>query len=129
MMNRSVAHLPECRVPQLVLDLTDQRRVRRVAGQHHTRTGIPSRVTAMPTMTCGRSSRESLDLPNVRNPTRSAAPSGTASPPSPSPSAVAAGVDGGRIGEAATIRVAPDRLVRVLEVGAGGVSFYRLIPP
>ena len=29
-------------------------------GQHHTRTGIPSRVTAIPTMTCGRSSRESF---------------------------------------------------------------------
>ena len=37
-------------------------------GQDQTRTGIPSRVTAMPTMTCGRSSRESLDLPWARNP-------------------------------------------------------------
>jgi hypothetical protein len=31
-------------------------------GLHHTRTGIPSRVTAIPTTTCGRSSRESLDF-------------------------------------------------------------------
>ena len=38
-------------------------------GQHHTRTGIPVRVTAIPTTTCGRSSRWSLDLPWVRNPT------------------------------------------------------------
>ena len=37
-------------------------------GQDQTRTGIPSRVTAIPTMTCGRSSRESLDFPWVRNP-------------------------------------------------------------
>ena len=37
-------------------------------GQDQTRTGIPSRVTAIPTMTCGRSSRESLDLPWARNP-------------------------------------------------------------
>ena len=37
-------------------------------GQDHTRTGMPSRVTAIPTTTCGRSSRESLDLPWVRNP-------------------------------------------------------------
>ena len=26
-------------------------------GQHHTRTGIPSRVTAKPMITCGRSGR------------------------------------------------------------------------
>jgi hypothetical protein len=45
-------------------------------GQHHTRTGIPSRVTAIPTTTCGRSSRESLDLPCVRNPAFPTAPSG-----------------------------------------------------
>ena len=32
-------------------------------GQHHTRTGIPARVTAMPITICGRSSRWSLDLP------------------------------------------------------------------
>ena len=32
-------------------------------GQHHTRTGIPSRVTAIPITICGRSSRESFDLP------------------------------------------------------------------
>ena len=37
-------------------------------GQDHTRTGMPSRVTAMPTTTWGRSSRESLDLPRARNP-------------------------------------------------------------
>ena len=37
-------------------------------GQDHTRTGMPSRVTAIPTTTWGRSSRESLDLPWVRNP-------------------------------------------------------------
>ena len=37
-------------------------------GQDQTRTGIPSRVTAIPTMTCGRSSRESLDLPWVAEP-------------------------------------------------------------
>jgi hypothetical protein len=32
-------------------------------GQHHTRTGIPSRVTAGPMTICGRSSRWSSDLP------------------------------------------------------------------
>jgi hypothetical protein len=32
-------------------------------GQHHTRTGIPARVTAMPITTWGGSSRESFDLP------------------------------------------------------------------
>ena len=32
-------------------------------GQHHTRTGIPSRVTAIPITIWGRSSRESFDLP------------------------------------------------------------------
>ena len=32
-------------------------------GQHQTRTGIASRVTASPITTRGRSSRESLDLP------------------------------------------------------------------
>jgi hypothetical protein len=32
-------------------------------GQHHTRTGIPALVTAMPITTWGRSSRESFDLP------------------------------------------------------------------
>jgi len=37
-------------------------------GQHQHRTGMPSRVTAIPITTCGRSSRESLDLPWVRNP-------------------------------------------------------------
>ena len=35
-------------------------------GQDQTRTGIPSLVTAMPTTTCGRSSRESLDFPCAR---------------------------------------------------------------
>ena len=45
-------------------------------GQHHTRSGIPSRVTAIPMTIWGRSSRWSLDLPRVRNP---------ASRPSPSP--------------------------------------------
>ena len=47
-------------------------------GQHHTRTGIPSRVTAIPTTTCGRSSRESLDLPCVRKPACVAAPAAQA---------------------------------------------------
>src|SRR5579863_1011250 len=37
-------------------------------GQHHTRSGMPSRVTAMPMTIWGRSSRRSLDLPQVRNP-------------------------------------------------------------
>ena len=37
-------------------------------GQHQTRTGMPSRVTAMPITICGRSSRLSLDLPWARNP-------------------------------------------------------------
>ena len=37
-------------------------------GQHHTRSGMPSRVTAMPMTIWGRSSRWSLDLPQVRNP-------------------------------------------------------------
>ena len=37
-------------------------------GQDQTRTGMPSRVTAMPITICGRSSRLSLDLPWVRNP-------------------------------------------------------------
>ena len=36
-------------------------------GQHQTRTGIPSLVTAMPITTWGRSSRWSLDFPQVRN--------------------------------------------------------------
>ena len=54
-------------------------------GQHHTRSGIPSRVTAIPMTTWGRSSRWSLDLPQVRNPAvRSSPPSvlppGTALP-------------------------------------------------
>ena len=44
-------------------------------GQHHTRTGMPSRVTAIPTMTWGRSSRESLDFPLARNPARPASSS------------------------------------------------------
>ena len=44
-------------------------------GQHQTRTGIPSLVTAMPIMTWGRSSRWSLDLPQVRNPPGSRSPS------------------------------------------------------
>jgi hypothetical protein len=40
-------------------------------GQHQTRSGIPSRVTAMPMTTWGRSSRWSLDLRQVRNPASS----------------------------------------------------------
>ena len=45
-------------------------------GQHHTRSGMPSRVTAIPITTWGRSSRWSLDLPQVRNPAvRSSPPS------------------------------------------------------
>jgi hypothetical protein len=47
-------------------------------GQHHTRTGMACRVTAMPITICGRSSRLSLDLPWVRNP---AVLSGSASSP------------------------------------------------
>jgi hypothetical protein len=52
-------------------------------GQDQTRTGIPSRVTAMPTMTWGSSSRESLDFPCARNPASpalSSLPGATASP-------------------------------------------------
>jgi len=37
-------------------------------GQHQTLTGIPSLVTAIPMTTWGRSSRWSLDFPQVRNP-------------------------------------------------------------
>ena len=44
-------------------------------GQHQTRTGIPSLVTAIPMITWGRSSRWSLDFPQVRNPAGSRAPS------------------------------------------------------
>ena len=44
-------------------------------GQHQTRTGIPSLVTAMPITTCGRSSRWSLDFPQVRNGAGSRSPS------------------------------------------------------
>ena len=36
-------------------------------GHDHTRTGIPVRVTANPITIWGRSSRESFDLPQVRN--------------------------------------------------------------
>ena len=46
-------------------------------GQHQTRTGMPSRVTAIPITICGRSSRLSFDLPCARNP---AALAGSASP-------------------------------------------------
>jgi len=46
-------------------------------GQHHTLTGMPVRVTAIPTTICGRSSRWSLDLPELRNPAV-VAPSATA---------------------------------------------------
>ena len=51
-------------------------------GQHHTRSGMLSRVTAMPMTTWGRSSRWSLDLPKARNPASRAAsaPSGTGLP-------------------------------------------------
>ena len=52
-------------------------------GQDQTRTGIPSRVTAIPAMTCGRSPRESLEFPFVRNPAPETAlplPAGTRSP-------------------------------------------------
>ena len=52
-------------------------------GQHHTRTGIASRVTARPITTCGRSSRESLDLPYSRNPP--GLPGGFSSSPPPAP--------------------------------------------
>ncbi|MGO4752195.1 hypothetical protein AB4212_26900 [Streptomyces sp. 2MCAF27] len=41
-------------------------------GQDQTRTGIPSLVTAIAITICGRSSRESFDLPKVRNPVWSA---------------------------------------------------------
>jgi hypothetical protein len=49
-------------------------------GQHQTRTGMASRVTASLTMICGRSSRLSLDLPWARNP---AVRTGSAFSPSP----------------------------------------------
>ena len=55
-------------VPHVVLDLPDQGAVGRLPGQAQHLTGIPSRVTAIPTTICGRSGRESLDLPKVRNP-------------------------------------------------------------
>ena len=76
-------------------------------GQHHTRSGMPSRVTAMPITTWGRSSRWSLDLPQVRNP---AVP------------AVARVLGAARDGVA--VLVAGDRGVGLLrhEVGGGGVE-------
>ena len=75
-------------------------------GQHHTRSGMPSRVTAMPMTTWGRSSRWSLDLPQVRNP---------ASRPSPSPAPSGTGL---------ALLVAGDRGVGLLrhEVRGGGVE-------
>ena len=78
-------------------------------GQHQTRSGIPSRVTAMPITTCGRSSRWSLDLPQVRNPAvRAPRPRGAGVP----------------AGTAAAVLVAGNRVVGVLrhEVGGGGVE-------
>ena len=63
-------------------------------GQHHTRTGIPSRVTAIPTTTCGRSSRESLDFPRLRNPAWPVAPAGG----SPSSAGAAIGAVVGAVG-------------------------------
>ena len=45
-------------------------------GHTHTRTGIPSLVTARPITTCGRSGRWSLECPSARNP---GAPSGPVS--------------------------------------------------
>ena len=76
-------------------------------GQHHTRSGIPSRVTAMPMTTWGRSSRWSLDLPQVRNPAVPAL----------------AGASGAVRDRAAAL-VAGDRGVGLLrhEVRAGGVE-------
>ena len=77
-------------------------------GQHHTRSGIPSRVTAIPITTWGRSSRWSLDLPQVRNPAvRSSPPSGVVP-----------------AGDGAAVLVAGNRVVGVLrdEVGAGRVE-------
>ena len=76
-------------------------------GQHHTRSGMPSRVTAMPMTIWGRSSRWSLDLPQVRNP---------ASRPSPAAS--------GAVRDRVPALVAGDRGVGLLrhEVRAGRVE-------
>jgi len=106
-------------------------------GQHHTRTGIPSRVTAIPTITCGRSSQASLDLPYVRNPAWAAAPSGAAPSGGASsrPGRAAIGPVDGRLFfpvffpvilpvEDTAAVVTPDRRIGLLglEVGAGGVE-------
>src|SRR3954471_19004106 len=53
------------RRPSLTSVMTDMSLV--LPGQHHTRTGIPSRVTARPITICGRSGRWSLLWPNTRN--------------------------------------------------------------
>ena len=74
-------------------------------GQHHTRTGIASRVTARPVTICGRSSRLSLDLPWVRNP--AAFPGSASSPDARSPRQFPAPVP-------------RDFLVGVLELEVGG---------
>ena len=98
-------------------------------GQHHTRTGIPSRVTAIPTMTWGRSSRESLDLPwraepRLRRRARRRLPGRRpARRPAPPSGAAVRSLSASVLDDAAVL-VAPDRLVGLLglEVGAGGVE-------
>jgi hypothetical protein len=56
----------QCRMSSLTWRISAESLV--FPGQHHTRTGIPSRVTAMPITTGGRSLRYSLELPKARNP-------------------------------------------------------------
>jgi hypothetical protein len=55
-------------VAHLVIDLADQRLSEVFPGQHQQRTRIHSLVTAIPITICGRSPRESSDLPWVREP-------------------------------------------------------------
>ena len=85
-------HLPQGPVPQVVFDLPDHGESLVLPGRPH-RTGIPSRVTAIPTTTWGRSSRESLDLPWVRKPAWPTAPSGGSSRAVRAVGAAAVGLD------------------------------------
>ena len=82
-------------------------------GQHQTRTGMPSRVTAIPITIWGRSSRWSLELPRPRNPPVSGLLA-LRPPPCSVPAA----------GHGLAVLVPRHRLVFLvhLEIGAGGVE-------